>query len=150
PHRADLKPVTRVEGGVTAFDVVQGAVYYSADTTATDKDDFAKLRAEYGKNEYGHGPRKVSRIYRLDLETWRTEKVVDEDRYVREFAVHDRGSGRGGPRIAMITAADDTVLKSEGESRVDVAEDGKVFTPPTDVYRGKAASPYAWLEGLAW
>ena len=34
----------------------------------------------------------------------------------------------------MITAFDDTVLKSEGESRVDVWEGrGKVTTPPTDV-----------------
>src|SRR5437764_6430705 len=50
----------------------------------------------------------------------------------------------------MVSAIDDTVVKSEGESRVDVWEDGKVSTPPTDVYRAKAATPYAWLEGLAW
>lgn len=150
PHRAELKAVTRVEGGVTQFDVVQGAVYYSVETTATDKDDFSKLRARYDKNTYGHGTRKVSRIYRLDLETWRTEKVVDQNRYVREFAVNDRVHDHGGPRIAMITVADDTVIRSEGESRVDIAENGKIFTPPTEVYREKAASPYAWLEGLTW
>ena len=50
----------------------------------------------------------------------------------------------------MVTAIDDTVVKSEGESRVDVWEDGKIVTPPTDVYRAKAASPHAWLENLAW
>ena len=50
----------------------------------------------------------------------------------------------------MISAFDDSVLKSEGESRVDVWEGGKVTTPPTDVYRAKAATPYAWLESLAW
>jgi dipeptidyl aminopeptidase/acylaminoacyl peptidase len=31
-----------------------------------------------------------------------------------------------------------------------VWEDGKIVTPPTEVYRAKAASPHAWLEDLAW
>src|SRR5262249_10383633 len=82
---------------------------------------------------------------RRDLESWRSEKIVDEKRYVREFAVT-----QDGKRVAMISAADDTVVKSEGESRVDIWEDGKVVTPPTDVYRAKAASPNAWLENLCW
>ena len=64
--------------------------------------------------------------------------MIAEKRYVREFAVT-----QDGKRIAMVTAIDDTVVKSEGESRVDVwdAETDKVIvTPPTDVYRAKAAS----------
>ena len=87
----------------------------------------------------------MSEVWRLDLKTWRAEKVIAEKRYVREFAVT-----ADGKRVAMISAADDSVLKSEGESRVDVWEDGQVTTPPTDVYRAQAASPHAWLESLAW
>jgi len=43
------------------------------------------------------------------------------------------------------------VVKSEGESRVDIWEAGKVTTPPTDAYRKNPKnSPYAWLENLCW
>ena len=56
----------------------------------------------------------MSEIHKLDLGTWRTEKVVDEERYIRSFA-----ATRDGKKIAMVSAFDDTVVKSEGESRVD-------------------------------
>ncbi len=149
----NLQPVTRVEGGVGGYDLADGGnlLFYSVEKDHRDQDDFAKLRSQY-KADYGHGVRKVSEIHKLDTRTWRTEKVVDETRYVREFAVTKDGS-----KIAMVTAFDDTVVKSEGESRVDVWESqpgapatGKVVTPPTDAYRAKAASPHAWLEDLAW
>jgi dipeptidyl aminopeptidase/acylaminoacyl peptidase len=145
----DGKPekVTDVKAGVIAYDYAPKAdtVFYSVDATATDKDDFSTLREKYGKIEYGHGKRTVSEIYSLKKVGEEPKKVVADNRYVREFAVT-----ADGKRIAMVSAFDDTVVKSEGESRVDVWEGGKVTTPPTDVYRAKAASPYAWLEGLAW
>ena len=72
----------------------------------------------------------MSEIHKLDLGTWRTEKVVDEERYIRSFA-----ATRDGKKIAMVSAFDDTVVKSEGESRVDVWADGKVVTPLIDAYR---------------
>ncbi|MEO2091092.1 MAG: prolyl oligopeptidase family serine peptidase, partial [Gemmataceae bacterium] len=88
----------------------------------------------------------VSEIHRLDVTSWRVERVVAEKRYVREFVVT-----QDGKKIAMISAFDDTVVKSEGESRVDVWEAGKVVTPPTDAYRKNPKnSPYAWLENLCW
>lgn len=143
---ATPQAVTKVEGGVSGFDYAPkaDALFYSVDATATDKDDFTALRNKT-KLDYGHGSRKVSEVYRLDLQSWRAEKVIAEQRYIREFAVT-----QDGKRVAMISALDDTVVKSEGESRVDIWEDGKVVTPPTDVYRAKAASPHAWLESLAW
>jgi dipeptidyl aminopeptidase/acylaminoacyl peptidase len=142
----EARAVTKVEGGISSFDYSPkaDALFYSVDTDTTDKDDFSALRSKY-KAEYGHGTRKVSEVHRLDLQSWRTEKLIAEGRYVREFAVT-----QDGKRIAMVSCIDDTVIKSEGESRVDIWEDGKVVTPPTDVYRAKAASPHAWLESLAW
>lgn len=143
---ATPQAVTKVEGGVTGFDYAPkaDALFYSVDATATDKDDFTALRNKT-KLDYGHGSRKVSEIYRLDLQSWRADKVIADGRYVREFAVT-----QDGKRVAMISAFDDSVVKSEGESRVDIWEDGKVVTPPTEVYRAKAASPHAWLENLCW
>lgn len=140
--------VTSVEGGVAGYDlaVKPEAVFYAAESTAPADDPFAKLRSQYDKLEYGDGPRKVSTVHRLDLQTWRAEKVVDEKRYVREFAVT-----RDGHRLAMITTPDDTVVTFEGRSRVDVwdAATGKV-TPTDDDWRKSAASPWPWLESVAW
>jgi dipeptidyl aminopeptidase/acylaminoacyl peptidase len=139
--------VTRVTGGVAGYDLATKSdeLFYTTDAEDKDDDEFAKLRSKYPKNEYGHGVRKVSELRRLDLQTWVDEKLPTAKRYIREFAVTPDGK-----RVAMVTAFDDTVVKSEGESRVDVWEGGKTLTPPTEVYRAKAASPYAWLEGLTW
>jgi dipeptidyl aminopeptidase/acylaminoacyl peptidase len=147
PDGGEPQPVTRVEGGVSGYDFADdaGQVFYTTETTANDAGDFAALREKFGSLEYGHGKRKVSEVWRLDLTTWRAEKAVADKRFVREFAVT-----RDGKRIAMISAADDTVIRSEGESRVDVWEDGKVTTPDTTSYRRGAATPFAWLESLAW
>lgn len=142
----EVRPITRVEGGISGYDLAAkgNAIIYQTDKTVNDDDAFAKLRGQF-KLEYGHGSRKISELHRLDLNTWRTEKVVDAGRFVREFT-----ATADGAKIAMISAIDDTVIRSEGESRVDVWEGGTIVTPPTDCYRAKAHTPHAWLEGLAW
>ncbi len=150
----DPKAITREVGGVSGYDYAAkaDALFFSKDKEHADDDEFAKLRAK-AKLEYGHGVRKVSEIHKLDLTAWRTEKVVDDTRYVREFAVT-----QDGKKIAMVSAFDDTVVKSEGESRVDVwthepeaLATGKIVTPPTDSYRKNPKnSSYAWLENLCW
>ncbi|QJW98114.1 S9 family peptidase [Frigoriglobus tundricola] len=146
PLEGKPEAVTDVKAGVVGYDYAPkaDAIFYTVDATATDKDDFSALRAKYGKIDYGSGKRAVSELVRT-TKGEKPETVIADKRYIREFAVT-----QDGKKIAMVSASDDTVVKSEGESRVDVWEDGKIVTPPTDVYRAKAASPYAWLEGLAW
>jgi dipeptidyl aminopeptidase/acylaminoacyl peptidase len=153
----DPTAITKLKGGVESFDYAPkaDAVFYAIDATTEDADDFSALRKKFPKPEYSSGKRKVSEVFSLDLkdEKAKPEKVIAEKRYIREFAVT-----QDGKRIAMISAFDDSVVKSEGESRVDVwqsepgapASGGKVVTPPTDVYRAKAATTHAWLESLAW
>jgi dipeptidyl aminopeptidase/acylaminoacyl peptidase len=145
---SDPKPVTRIAGGVAGYDYAPkaDAVFYATDTSATDDDSFTKLRSKYANPEYGHGKRKTSEVHKLDLTTWRAEKVIGEGRYVREFA-----ATADGQRVGMITAADDTVIRSEGEARVDVwdAAVGKVVAAD-ESWRKTAASPWPWLENLAW
>jgi len=144
----DGKPeaVTDVKTGVVAYGYAPkaDALFYTVDATATDKDDFSALREKFGRIEYGSGKRAVSELVRI-AKGEKPETIIADKRYIREFAVT-----QDGKKIAMVSAIDDTVVKSEGESRVDVWEGGKIVTPPTDVYRSKAASPFAWLEGLAW
>ncbi|MCE9564012.1 MAG: S9 family peptidase [Planctomycetes bacterium] len=142
----DPVAVTTVGAGVTGYDYAPkaDAVFYSIDATTTDEDEFAALRKKFDKPEYGFGKRTVSEVFRVEKDG-KPSQVIADKRYVREFAVT-----QDGKKVAMISAFDDTVLKSEGESRVDVWEAGKIVTPPTEVYREKAASPHAWLENLAW
>ncbi|AMV28466.1 Prolyl endopeptidase precursor [Gemmata sp. SH-PL17] len=145
----DGKPeaVTDVKAGIINFDYAPktDTVYFTTDASATDKDDFSALREKFGKVDYGHGTRAVSELFSVNKPGAEPEKVLADNRYIREFAVTDDGK-----RIVMVSAFDDTIVKSEGESRVDVWEGGKITTPPTDIYRAKASSPYAWLEGLTW
>ncbi|MBX9628208.1 MAG: S9 family peptidase, partial [Gemmataceae bacterium] len=139
--------VTKVAGGVSGYDhsPKSDEVFYTVDAEVTDDDPFLKLWEKYAKLEYGHGKRKVSEVYRLPA-GGKAEKVLADGRYVREFA-----ATRDGKRLALITAPDDTVIRSEGDSRVDVweADTGKV-TPTDQSWRKGAGSPWPWLESVAW
>jgi dipeptidyl aminopeptidase/acylaminoacyl peptidase len=142
--------VTRVPGGVEAFDLSTcesaDVLYYQ---TSAEKvaGSFAALKKEFKSIDYGHGVGKTSQLWRLNLESWKSEKVVDEGRVIREFKVSpDRES------IAMITTPDETVVSFEGKSRVDVfnLKTKKNDTIPDKCFRAEARSPYGWLEHLAW
>ena len=86
----DGKPeaVTAVKAGVVGYDYAPkaDAVFYTIDATATDKDDFSALRAKFGKIEYGHGKRTVSEVYAVKMPGSEPEKVLADNRYIREFA----------------------------------------------------------------
>ncbi len=151
----DPVAITTLQSGVTGYDYAPkvDTVYFTSDATAIDKDDFSALRKKYPKPDYAGGKRTVSELHTVRGDD-QPKQVYAPKRYIREFSVTQDGG-----KVAMVTAIDDSVLKSEGESRVDIWEasgvasaprDGKITTPPTDVYRAKAASPHAWLEGLAW
>jgi dipeptidyl aminopeptidase/acylaminoacyl peptidase len=140
--------VTRIEGGIAGFDYAAKSdeLFVTTEETVRDSDAFGALRSKFTKPTYGHGVRQVSAIHKIDANTWRTEKIVPAEQYIREFAVT-----QDGERIAMITAADDTVISSEGKSKVEVwfKNSGKLY--PTDPsWKTTAASPYPWLEDLAW
>lgn len=144
----ELSPVTEVEGGIETFAITQDAHYVFYVTHADrHEDEWKQLREKFGSIDYAHGINKLSRVWKLDLGTWRTEKVIDAGRYIYDIALtHD------GSKLAMITAPDDRVVNFEGKSRVDVwfAASKDIVTVPEKIYRSGPASPYAWLEQLAW
>jgi dipeptidyl aminopeptidase/acylaminoacyl peptidase len=140
--------VTEVEGGVEAF-ALAGDGRHLFYVTHYDhvEDEWKGLREKFSSIDYGHGINKVSRVWKLDLESWRTEKIVDAKRFIYEIAVTPDAQ-----KLAMITAPDDRVVHFEGKSRVDVffpANKGTV-TVPDKIYRVDHPSPYAWIEHLAW
>jgi dipeptidyl aminopeptidase/acylaminoacyl peptidase len=140
--------VTKVAGGVVRFALAKDgkSLWYVTEGDHV-ADEWKKLREEFKEVEYGHGVDKVSQVWKLDLQSWRAEKIIDDKRYIHDFAVSPDGR-----RVAMITAPDDQVVHFEGKSRVDVYDAGtkKTETVPDDVFRKKAPSPYGWLEHLAW
>jgi dipeptidyl aminopeptidase/acylaminoacyl peptidase len=139
-------PVTQVEGGIEAYEVrrdTHSLLYLVHQDHQVD--DFKDLREKFANVEYGQGKHKTSQIWKLDLSTWRAEKMIDAGRFIHEFTLSPDGK-----RLAMITAPDEKVVSFEGQSRIDVWEAGRIITLADDLWRKKAPSPYAWLEKLAW
>jgi dipeptidyl aminopeptidase/acylaminoacyl peptidase len=141
-------PVTSLDAGVSDFALAPDgrSVYYVVEVEHL-ADDWKALRQKYKRIDYGRGINKLSQVWKLDVESWRAEKLIDDHRVVRELAV-----APDGMRLAMITTADDKVVSFEGRSRVDVydALTRKVTPLPDRAYRAEAASAYGWLEDLAW
>lgn len=147
-EKAAPAAVTKVPGGVSGFDYSPKSdeVFYTADAEVTDTDPFLVLRVKYAKLDYGHGRRKVSEVFRIGKDRGKAEQVLADGRYVRDFA-----ATADGKRLALITAPDDTVIRSEGDSRVDVWEADSGKTTPTDQsWRKGVGSPWPWLESIGW
>ncbi|RPJ43653.1 MAG: S9 family peptidase, partial [Candidatus Latescibacterota bacterium] len=141
-------PVTRFKEGVDDYALSDdGRTLYYVKSSEAVEDPWKEMKEKFDDLEYGQGVMNYSEVWSLDLETWRTEKLVDEDRVVRQFAVSP-----GGDRIAMITTPDEEAITNEGLSRVDVwdRKTKSVATVPDKLWREDAPSPYGWLEGLAW
>ncbi|UCG16255.1 MAG: S9 family peptidase [Phycisphaerales bacterium] len=148
PTGGDPQPVTRVEDGIKLFELSKDGrtLYYTRSDEHVD-DEWKELRKEYEDLEYGHGVTDFSQVWKLDLESWRAEKVVDEKRVIRALAVSDDERA-----VAMITTPDDTLITNEGFSRVDVfdVDAREVAIVTRDGWRADHPSPYGWLEGLTW
>lgn len=140
--------VTRVEGGIDGYELSRDgkSLYYLVHVDKIE-DDWSGLRSKYNGLEYGHGQNRLGQIWKLDLDSFRAEKIIEPGRNIREFAVAPNGK-----KIAMITTPDDKVVSFEGKSRVDIwdAENGKTSTIPEESYRKEMPSPYGWLEKIAW
>jgi dipeptidyl aminopeptidase/acylaminoacyl peptidase len=140
--------VTRVEDGVGLYELSKdGRTLYYTTTEESFGEEFKKLRKKYKKLEYGHGVTDFSQVWKLDLESWRAEKVVDKKRVIRFLAVSPDER-----RIAMITTPDDKLLTNEGWSRVDVydCDTESVTIVTTNGWRADHPSPYGWVEGVTW
>jgi dipeptidyl aminopeptidase/acylaminoacyl peptidase len=141
-------PVTRIPGGVGVFHIDREGkyVYYPVTVPAQAKGPFRKLKEETKGIDYGDAGRKASQLWRVDLDTWRTQKLLDDGRAIRDLAVSPAGL------VALITTPDDSVISFEGQSRVEVFDPrtGKTAILPDQPFRGDAPSPYGWIEHLAW
>lgn len=141
-------PVTRVEDGVGRCLLADDgqSIYYTQTSEQTD-DEWKSLRSSHKSLQYGHGVTKFTQVWKLDLTTWRAEKVVDDRRVVTDLALSPNDN-----RLAMLTVPDDELIHKEGWSRLDVCDlkTGKITVVTPDGWRKNHPSPYGWLEGVAW
>lgn len=146
PDGTDARAVTRVEDGIGSYRLSRDgkAIYY---TTSKEhiEDEWKDLRKEFKDLSYGHGITKFHVLSRLDLTTWRTEQLIDENRVIRDFDIAPDQS-----RIAMITTPDGTLLTHEGQSRIDMydAETEEITVVTTDGWRDNHPSPYGWIDAV--
>jgi len=149
PAGGEPQPVTRLKDGVGGFKLQSGAnaLYYTVTDDAYDDDEWKSLRKEHDGVEYGHGKFTKTELHRLDLTSWRSEKVFGEPRHVEDYAVSPDEK-----TIALITAKTDELIHNEGFTEVQLLNrgTGEITTIDDHLWREQAQSPYGWLNGLAW
>ena len=148
PDGGEPQAVTRVADGVVNFDLAEDgrALFYTAGEEKVDG-DWKELLERYPDLEYGQGITTFSAVWKLDLESWRSEKLVDATRVIHAMSVTPDGK-----RVAMITTPDEEAIHKEGWSRVDVFDvgSGKTVTVTPPSWRGDHPSPYGWLNDVVW
>jgi acylaminoacyl-peptidase len=139
--------LTRAAEGVVGYRLSRDGrtLYYQTSAEELEK-DWKKLREEFDQLQYGHGVNDYSQIWKLDLDSWRTEKIIDEKRVIHRFEVSPDES-----MVAMHTTPDGNLISNEGWSRIDLFElASKELTAATpEQWRDGHPSPYGWIEGLA-
>ena len=143
------QPMTKEIDGVNGFQLSHdgSSLYFLATKTVKDKDEWASMRASHSAPKYGHGERKTNPLYQLDLQHFKQELLLDDDKVVWEFKVNNDGS-----KIARITTDDNELVRLEGWSDIEVfdtATQTNSILADTQ-WRDNVPSPYGWLLGLAW
>ena len=141
-------PVTRVPDGVQDFTLAPdgSALYYVTSSEHRD-DEWAELRERYADLEYGHGVRDLQTIHHLDLTAWREKETLPADRVIWEMSLSPDGK-----LMALVTTDDNELIFKEGWSRVEVLDlaSGEVTALTDQAWRADHASPYGWIDELAW
>ncbi len=142
----ELFPVTRVDDGIVQFVLSDDgqSLYYTTSVEVVE-DEWNDLRTKFKSLKYAHGVDDFSQLWKLDLVQWRSEKLVDEHRYITSFDVTTDER-----RIAMLTTPDNTLLTNEGWSQIDVYDMAtkKVTNVTPDGWRDDHPVPHGWLDAV--
>ncbi|MBY6187465.1 S9 family peptidase [Marinobacter hydrocarbonoclasticus] len=142
-------PVTREKEGVSQFALGPNglALWYTGNKEYRNEDPFAALRSAHGAPEYGHGTVTVNPLYRLDLSSYRTELVLDDNKVVWGFDISPDGN-----RIARVITDDNELVHLEGWSDISVHDraQNRSWNLPDTAWRAQAPSPYGWLMQPRW
>ncbi len=115
----DAVPITKEVEGVSAYSISSdgNSLYFLANKTVKDKDLWASMRASHSQPKYGHGERKTNPLYKLDLNHFKQQLILDDDKVVWQFSVSDDGS-----QIARITTSDNELVNLEGWSDIEISD----------------------------
>ena len=145
PDGTDRIAVTHLPTSISLWELVAGDrwLYYTISTNEQEADPWKALRREHDGVEYGHGRVDFSELWRLDLQTWRSERIWDAQRVIVDMAVSPDGS-----QVALVTTPDGRLITNEGWSELDLldVESGEFQRLPSTLWRDEAPSPYGWVE----
>ncbi len=145
----DMVPLTREKEGVSQFALgPKGqALWYTGNKEHRNDDTFAAMRQAHSAPQYGHGTVTVNPLYRLDLNSYRSELVLDDNKVVWAFDVSPDGN-----RIARVITDDNELVHLEGWSDIALydREQQRGWNLPDQAWRDQAPSPYGWLMQPRW
>jgi dipeptidyl aminopeptidase/acylaminoacyl peptidase len=149
PDGTQLMAVTRLASGVVDWVLAEdgNSIYYTLDNETQLDDGWQSLRLEHADVNYGHGSVDYSEIWRVHLQSWKHERVWDEERVIQYFSPSPNGK-----KIAIITTPDNRLITNEGWSTIGIYD---VVTKETmllddTLWRAEAPSPYGWVEFPQW
>lgn len=149
PDGSQLMAVTRLASGVIDWVLAEdgNTIFYTLDEETQLDDGWESLRRSHDEVEYGHGSIDYSELWRLNLQTWKHEKIWDEDRVIQYFS-----PAPSGEKIAIITTPDNRLITNEGWSTIGIYDVATKETTLLDdtLWRAKAPSPYGWVELPEW
>lgn len=148
PKGGEPFPVTRVAKGVKHFDLARdGRVLFYTKGEEVYEDEWKELRKKHAHLEYGHGIVKKNSVWKLDLVSWRDEKLREADNVIHEMALSPDAR-----KIALITTEDNEIIFKEGWSRVEVLDiaTGRIEPVTSQEWRRDHPSPFGWVEGITW
>ena len=148
PDGSALQQVTRVEEGIALFELsCDGSALYYILSKKHIADEWKELRTRFENIEYGHGLINTTQVWKLDMQTWHSKKIIDDNRVISHLAVSPNQH-----HVAFISRPDNTLLSYEGWSRVELydAETGEVSIITPEGWRETHPSAYGWLGSLRW
>ncbi|MDP6877350.1 MAG: hypothetical protein QGI18_02035, partial [Candidatus Marinimicrobia bacterium] len=141
-------PVTKHTDGVGMFRLsfANNSIYYT--TKKKDvTDEWKGLKEEFSNLKYGHGVVSFSKVWSVNLSTWRESCILDNKKVITDISISPKGN-----YCAIITKPDGTLLSGEGWSNVEILDlnSGTLKMVTESGWRKKHPAPYGWLENLAW
>lgn len=140
--------ITQVPGGIDQYQLAaDGAAVYYTTSAESLAGPWTALRKEFSGVRYAGGKAPKAQLWKLDLQSWRANKLLDFDGVIDGFAVSPDGK-----RIALVTGPDGKVATLEGQSQITIADasTGKSSNLPDKLWRADAPSPYARLFSPHW
>ncbi|MCE9680249.1 S9 family peptidase [Shewanella sp. AS1] len=145
----EVVAITKEAEGIKAFQLSQdgNSLYFLGNKTTTESDLWSEMRSKHATPNYAHGKVTTNPLYKLDLNHYQQNLLLDDDKVVWEFRVNKDAS-----QIARITTKDNEIIHLEGWSDIEVynTQKGENQTLKATQWRDKAPSPYGWLLGLDW